>query len=329
MKAIHRVGAIASLILGALSLNPAKVEAAEFRLGLITPPSHVWTQASNRFAEQLAAETKGEITVRVFPGGQLGSEADMMQQMQSGVLEMAWLTAAVVSNRVPSYFAWFTPFLLKDVEQAIAAGNTPTAKQLLAELEPLGIKGQGYMFAGMRQILMRSGEIRSEADLANKKIRIYPFPATQAWYQGARAVPTPVGLTEVYQSLNNGLLDGVDIDFDALVGLSLQQVASSLTVTNHMPWPAVVMIDAGTWGRLSPEHQKAFQKVLDDTIAWANEAQISAEKRHLEQLRGQIKVLDVDDPAAKFRNADSAFEKRFANLPSMAAFRKDVQALGR
>src|SRR5690554_1662460 len=78
MKSIFRAGILASLV-GAFGLAPTQALAAEeLRLGMITPPSHVWTQAGQRFAKQLAEETNGEVTVQVFPGGQLGSETDML-----------------------------------------------------------------------------------------------------------------------------------------------------------------------------------------------------------------------------------------------------------
>ena len=76
------------------------VQAKEFRLGLITPPPHIWTKAATAFGEELAAETNGAHSVAVFPSRQLGNEAQMMQLLQSGALDMAFLTIAEVSNRV-------------------------------------------------------------------------------------------------------------------------------------------------------------------------------------------------------------------------------------
>jgi len=313
-----------------LSLAPSAVgsaQAVELRLGLITPPNHVWTQAANRFAERIAEETGGEVTIQAFPGGQLGSEADMFQQLQSGVLDMAWLTAAAVSTRVPSYFGWFTPFLVDDVSAAAAAAETDAAQAMLAELDAIGIKGQGYTFAGMRHILMGDEAVETEEDLANKKVRIYPFPAMQVWWQAAGAVPTPVGLNEIYQSLDNGLLDGVDIDLDALVGLSLEQVAEHLTLTAHMAWPMVAMTAPMAWDGLTPEQQETFQTVLDETLEWANQQQIEAEAAHLENISGAIDVIELDDAEGQFAAANEAFAAEFGGNEAIAAFQEQVGAL--
>jgi TRAP-type transport system periplasmic protein len=98
-----------------------------------------------------------------------------------------------------------------------------------------GLVGVGYTFAGQRHILMKDKAASGPADLAQKKIRIVPSPATKTWWGTVGALPTPVNLTGVYQGLQSGLLDGIDIDLDAMVGLKFNEVAKGLTVTNHMP----------------------------------------------------------------------------------------------
>jgi len=76
--------------------------ADEFRLGLITPPPHIWTKAAEAFGEDLTEASGGAHSVSVFPARQLGNEAEMLQQLQTGALDMAFMTVAEVSNRAPN-----------------------------------------------------------------------------------------------------------------------------------------------------------------------------------------------------------------------------------
>ena len=76
-------------------LMAASAEARELRMGVITPPSHVWTKVANRIAEKLPEATGGALTVAVFPAGQLGSEQEMFQQMSTGLLDAGLMTAAI------------------------------------------------------------------------------------------------------------------------------------------------------------------------------------------------------------------------------------------
>lgn len=284
---------------------------------------------ANRIAKNLPEASDGELTLVVFPAGQLGSEQEMFQQLSSGLLDAGLMTAAISSLRAPSLQGWFTPYLFKDVETAAAAAETPAAKEMLAELQAAGLHGLGYTFAGMRHILMKDAPATSAADLANKKIRIVPFPAMKTWWETVGAVPTPVNLTEVYQALQTGLLDGIDIDLDALVGLKLGEVAKGLSISNHMPFPAVMLVSEMTWSSMTPPEQKVFAEVAAEALAWGSQQQIMAEKTNLETLKGQMAVTELTDGATVFADANAAVQASFADLPLIAAFQSQVAELGK
>lgn len=311
----------AVLAAGAMLLSSAALaDPVEMRLATGTPPSHVWSLVAARFAEEVGKASDGEIKISVFPSSQLGPENDQLQQMQVGVLDMAIVSAAAASSRAPAFMAWFSPFALKDVESTIAVSKTEVAGKILDELNPLGIKGLGYVFAGMRHILMAKDPVTSLADLSGKKIRITPFPGMQVWWQAAGAVPTPVQLADVYQSLNSGLLDGVDIDLDALVGFSMQQVADHLIATSHMAFPGVAMITQGAWDRMDATQQEIFTRVMAESLDWAAAKQIATEAENMALLEGEMTVTRLEDAKATFAPANEAFNKAFSDIPLVAEF---------
>jgi TRAP-type C4-dicarboxylate transport system substrate-binding protein len=312
----------------ALCLAPglASAEARELRFGLITPPSHVWTKVAQRMAERLPEASGGALELAVFPAGQLGSEQEMFQQMSFGLLDVGLMTAAITSLRAPSMAGWFTPYLFDGVPEAIAAADAPAAQEMLDELSRANLVGLGYTFAGMRHILMREGVVHSPADLANKKIRIVPFPAGQVWWNAVGAVPTPVNLGEVYSGLQSGLLDGIDIDLDALVGLKFQEVGKGLTLSNHMTFPAVLVVSQLTWDTLSDAEKAAFTEVADEALAWGSRQQIEAEKKNIATLEAEIETGRIPDAETAFAAANQAFQERFGADPVVARFQQQVQA---
>lgn len=300
--------------------------AVELKMGLITPPNHVWTQAAQHFADTLKERSNGDLTVAIFPGGQLGNEPEMFQQLQGGLLDMGFMTGALTSLREPSIQGWFTPFLFENVEQAAAAAKTPAAKQMLDNLEQIGLKGLGYSFAGMRHILKRDGTVDDLSDLQGQKIRIVPFPAMRTWWDATGAVPTPVQLPDVYQALQNRLLDGVDIDLDALVGSKFHEVAGGLTLTSHMAFPAVAMIGVQAWQTLSEDQRALVATTMDDTLAWATAGQIEAEQRNLAILEGSITVSRLDDAESVFAAANAAVGAAFAGNDLIQEFQDQARA---
>lgn len=319
-----RKSIIAATAFTALAMSNITAMALEMRMGVITPPSHVWTKVANRIAENLPAASNNALTLKVFPAGQLGSEQEMYQQMTAGILDSGLMTGAITSLRAPSISGWFTPYLFKNVEEAIAATKLPAAADMLKEIDTTGVHGLGYTFAGMRHILMSEDAVNGTAELKDKKIRIVPFPAMKVWWQAIGAVPTPVNLTEVYQALQSGLLDGIDIDLDALVGLKFQEVGKSLTITNHMVFPSIMVVSDSAWAKMSADEQKAFSETVAEALAWGSAQQIKAEASNLEKLKNSVAINEIANGSEAFATANKAVQDSFAGNKIIAAFQEQV-----
>ena len=91
-------GRLTASLIALLPLVWGAAYADQFRMGLPTPPSHVWTIEANAFAKDLEQRSGGEHTVTVFPASQLGNDAQMLQQLQTGALDMAFLPIAEITN---------------------------------------------------------------------------------------------------------------------------------------------------------------------------------------------------------------------------------------
>ncbi|MFS4437459.1 TRAP transporter substrate-binding protein [Paracoccaceae bacterium GXU_MW_L88] len=322
---ITRRTLLAALASTALISTASASEARELRMGLITPPSHVWTKVAQRMAEKLPEESDGALSLAIFPAGQLGVEQEMFQQMSSGLLDAGLMTGAITSLRAPSLQGWFTPYLFEDVSAAAEAADSPAAKEMLDQLDQAGLVGLGYTFAGQRHILMKEAPATSPEDLTRQKMRIVPFPAMKTWWETIGAVPTPVNLTEVYQGLQSGLLDGIDIDLDAMVGLKFDEVAKGLTITNHMPFPAVMVLSKSTWESLTDEERAAFKAVSDEALAWGTAQQVEAETANLAALEGKVEIATLENGAEVFAEANQAVRDSFSSDEIIQRFIADIE----
>jgi TRAP-type transport system periplasmic protein len=104
-------------------------------------------------------------------------------------------TVGGLSNREESFLAWSLPYVFRDVEHATLAASTPAALEMLTRLEPHGMVGLGYAFAGMRHVLSLAPAATPQ-DLANKKIRAFPSPIYNDWWNANGAAPTAMPLSE-------------------------------------------------------------------------------------------------------------------------------------
>lgn len=313
---------LSTALVAASAAASTQAVATELRLGMITPPQHIWTQTAERFADEVDERSNGELTVALFPSGQMGDESAMFSQMETGLLDMGIMTAALTSQREPAFVGWFTPFQFDSVQDAAQAAETDAAQRMLENLESKGLHAFGYTFAGMRHILMREGAVENAEDVSGKNMRIIPFAAMNTWWRAVDARPTPISLPDVYQGLQNGMLDGVDIDLDALVGSGFYEVAEHLTLTSHMAFPAVSVMSQATRASLSDDERELVDSAMEEALAWGIEAQIDAEARNLAMLEERINVTELENAKDVFATANQAFAERFGDHPLIQAFQQ-------
>ncbi|WP_164661098.1 TRAP transporter substrate-binding protein [Tropicibacter sp. Alg240-R139] len=321
LKGLTKGVTAAALVLAAL---PAT--AKEFKLGLITPPPHVWTKAAEAFGAELAEKSGGEHSVTVFPARQLGNEAQMLQQLQTGALDMAFMTVAEVSNRVPNMGAFYAPYLANDMTHAAAILRSDTAKGMLDVLpQEAGVVGVGYGSAGMRQILSR-GEVNSAADLSGVKLRITPFDPILDFYNLLGSAPTPMPLPAVYDALANGQVDAIDMDVELINVLKYYEHADTLLISNHMMFPMVGLISARVYAGMSDEDKAMVSELMAKHVDTTLDAYIEKSPAWTDKLNTVgITVHTVD--AEYFGDVMGKWEEIWAaKAPSLPDLRKTADA---
>ncbi len=276
-------------------LASATAQAKEFRLGLITPPSHIWTQNAIAFGEALSEATDGKYTVAVFPSRQLGNEAQMLQQLQTGALDMSFMTVAEVSNRVPEFGAFYAPFLVDNIAEAATILRSDEAKAMLDMLpRGAGVVGLGYGSAGLRQIVTRD-EVSSVEDLAGEKIRITPFEPIKDFYEALGTAPTPMPLPDVYDALANGQVDAIDMDLELIWKLKYTDHAETMLLSNHMMFPMVGLVSARVWADLPEEDRAIIGELMAEAVDNCLQAYVDQEADFLAEVeKSGITITEIN-----------------------------------
>lgn len=296
------------------------------RIGTITPGSHFWTQTMDRVGASMAEKSGGKFDTQVFPSGQLGNEATMIQQLQSGGLDMGFLTVAEFSNRLDDMAALFTPYLVQNVSPASKLLTGPTATGMLEQYSTLGMKGLGFGLGGMRHLISREPGL-SSANLAGRKYRITPFAPLRDFYELMDVAPTPVPLPGLFDALANGQVDGADIDLELAWKLKLYDQAPNLTITSQMMFPVVAVVSGRYWAALSDDEKQMLSQSVSEQIDWLFAQYVEFEPKWLNDLKGTgINVVDAEpgffgDTISEWK---SIWEPK---APSIVALQKEAKML--
>ncbi len=318
LKSLKIVGVAAAVSMIAAGAGLAK----DFRLGLITPPPHIWTKAATAFGEELKAESDGKHSVAVFPSRQLGNEAQMLQQLQTGGLDMAFLTVAEVSNRDADFGAFYAPYLVKTIEGSAKLLRSDAAKNMLKQLpKNVGVVGLGYGSAGLRQIVSREA-VDDVSSLSGKKIRITPFEPIKDFYNLVDTAPTPMPLPAVYDALANGQVDAIDMDLELIWKLKYTEHTKTVVLSNHMMFPMVGLVSAKVWASLGDDDKAMISKLMAKHVDSTIDQYVAGEPKFLEEVKKTgitIKTVGPEFFGDKINAWNDIWSKKSSALETLRA----------
>ena len=290
-------------------VTPSRAAAAkELRLGVITPAGHSWNRAAMQFGEALAKETNGRLKVTVFHSGQLGNESAMMQQLQSGALDMGWIQAAELGTRVPSVASINAPYLVRSTAAVAKLVKTPTALKLLDVLpRETGCVGLGWGITGMR-VVFSNKDIKTPNDLKGMKLRINPTPVYRDFYQYFGAAPTPIPTPAVFDAMTNGQVDGLEADVELSWSQRFDKVSKVMMPMNALFMPVAPLFSGRVWATLDAKDRDLVRQLTSQAVDGQINDIVMTEVGLLEKLKKEsISIRDLGSFDTK--PAIEAFDK--------------------
>ena len=151
--------------------------ATVLRMGFATELSGPGGAGVQKMAEIIKDRSHGELELKIFPNSQLGSEQDMLTQVQTGNLDAAMLGTGIVSALEPSLELLDLPFIWKSPDSFWTVLNGPIGDKLLDNLTAKGLQGLAWGTWGARGLINSGYAINSPADLKGKRIRVAAWAA--------------------------------------------------------------------------------------------------------------------------------------------------------
>ena len=287
-------------------------ETYSFKLAHITPTSHMWHQAAEKFGEELEERSDGRMSLEIYPASQLGTEADMTEQVIAGSVDFGLITSAYMSSRSEPFAAWFMPYGFDTLEDAHEARTSDVSKEILGTLDEQGLVGLDYLFAGMRVMLFKDKEVKSPEDMEGLQLRVTPSPPMQDFYNFTGASTEGLPLPEVYAAVQTGVIDGMDMDLDATITNNYFEVVDHAAVTNHMVWPSVAIVNKETFEGMSDGDQTIVREAFAAAADFAVTKRSSEEEEFKQHLIDQgMNVYELD--RSVFEEQIKMFDEKYGD----------------
>ena len=205
------------------------------------------------FAEQVKEKTSGSINIQIIPNGTLGSEADMISQIQAGALDMAKVSASTLGNFSEKYNAFSVPYVFDDQAHYYSYMDSDSAKAVFESTDDQGFRGLTWLDSGARSFYTKATAIRTPADLKGLKIRTMDSQMAIDMMNCLGGSATVMGYSDIYTGMQQGVIDGAENNVTALRDHG--DVTQYYCFDEHTRIPDMVVISAKVWHEMS-EHQQ-------------------------------------------------------------------------
>ncbi|WP_408010341.1 TRAP transporter substrate-binding protein DctP [Pseudalkalibacillus sp. A8] len=233
-------------------------ESVTIKVGHIAPDEHSYTKGLEQFAEAVEKETDGQVKFDIYGGGQLGGEREVVEQVQLGTLDMTLVTAGPVGNFVDKFSVLEMPFLFRDIEHVYKTLDGEIGEELMGLIDEQGFKTLGLWENGFRHLTTKNQAITSPDDTKGLKLRTVENDIYVGTYQSIGADATPIAFPEVYTSLQQGVVDGMDVSYGVMHATKMYEVQGHLSEVGIYYASAPLIINKAKFDSL-PEN---VQKVL-------------------------------------------------------------------
>ncbi len=305
---MKRVGRILCLAL-ALCLCAAfapEAQAAKYimKVAFTTPETDGITVGSRAFAKYVGEKTNGEVEVQVYPGGQMGSEREMIEGVQMGILEAAVPSTGVFANYDPNMIIFDIPYMFANWPIAYEVLDGPVGQKLAdGFLAKTGIRILGFTENGYRHYTNSVRAVSKPDDLKGLKIRTMENPIHMAITRSTGAIPTPMPFLEIYTALAQKVVDGQENPISLIVAMRFHEVQKYMTLDGHVYSPLALLINDAFYKGLPDE----YRKVVDDgAILWRDTIRKVRQQQDADGIE-EIKKVGVEittltpDQLAEFR----------------------------
>jgi len=280
---------IAGLGFVALSLmmppTDSVAKTLEIKIATLAPEGSPWIKTFQTIDAEVREKTDNQIGIKVYPGGVLGDEKDMLRKMHIGQIHGAALTSAGLSAIYGELDVFQIPFLFESHHEV---------DYVIDEMDAFFQKGfeeNGYILLGWSEggfvRLMSTAPVATMDDL--RKLKVWTWedsPMTKVIFDQANVSAIPLSVPDVLVGLQTGLVDVVYAPPSGAILLQWFTKTKYITDVKLIYLVGGLVMQKKMFNKLSPEHQKILLETCRHRM---NELKTIIRKENQEALQVMIK----------------------------------------
>ncbi|SKA76435.1 tripartite ATP-independent transporter solute receptor, DctP family [Caloramator quimbayensis] len=264
------------------------------------------------FAKKVEEKTNGQVKIQIFPNGQLGSESEVLEQLQAGAVALTKVSATALTTYEDGYNAFSLPYVFNDENHFYKCMESDVVKELYNKTKDKGFIGLTYYDSGARSFYTAKKAINTPQDLKGLKIRVMGFKSQTDMMQALGGTAVSMNYGDVYTALQSGVIDGCENNETALTIGKHGEVAKYFSYDEHTRIPDILVISSKVWDSLTADQQKAIQEAAKDSTEFQKPLWKKSVQEAVEQAKSMgVKFNDVDKKP--FKEAVAPMIEKYSN----------------
>ena len=265
--------------------------------------SHQWKanvdgrdRATRVFVQEVNKQDPG-IKFRIYPAQSLGIKpVAQLDALQNGTLEMAVFPMSYAVGKAPEFSIIIMPGTISSLDHAMRMKGTPFHKKLQEVAHANGIHIVSWWWTP-GGFATKDREITGPASVDGLKIRAAD-PTFEVMLKAAGASVVSMPSTEIYPSLQSGVLNATLTSAETFVSMRLYEQTKFATVGGNDLWMLLqpLVMSKQHWDKLTPKQQKIFEQAADKSDAFFSGLQKEATEKMADAYRkAGAKVREMSD----------------------------------
>ncbi len=265
------------------------------KMATLAPKGTDWHGMLIEMGQEWKKITKGNVQLKIYPGGIIGDERDMVRKMRIGQIHAAGITAEGLSEITPEFSGYFVP---------LAYQSSSDVKRVTKALMPRfneGLKKSGFKMLHLGEVgwvyWFSKHSIKEPNDLRQMKFFTWAgdFKWEQAWKK-AGYNPVALASTDIISSLQTGLIN--TIPTMPIYALAQQSFGIANQMLN-LKWGVLmagIVIDLDTWDRIPSKYHSDLTKVVNNIQNKYSSLNLDSEKNAISAMKNYgLIVNEIND----------------------------------
>ncbi len=292
--------ALALIAIFALAVAPTASADKDFSLTLkygyansATDPSSV---ALSAMCDRITERTNGALKMEFYPNNELGGMQDVMEMMQQGGNVMTTVSADFLADYAPDHAALNGAYLYDSWEDMQIVAKSDWYAGIKEQLDANHVHVLYFGGNGGHRHMISKFPINSPADLVGKNARVSGGLMFVEMYKALGASPITLPWAELYQGLQQGIVEVAEAPLYTIDAASLQEVANYVTLTSHIICADTYIMNTEVFNSIPKEYQDILLEELYETVTARNTVVDEDEAAAMEKMKSEgVTFIELTD----------------------------------